>query len=98
MRRRTNWFLIALGCVVVALLAAPTAVRSIRQRQLTATQRFVHDHGGSLDFDLVDGNYMFQLHGEAATDETIRKLVPKLKELPTGFTLIGPGEERFFWV
>ncbi len=98
MRRRTVLLWIAAPCLFAALLGIPTLVRTIRQCQFNDAQQFVQNHGGSLDFDLVDGNYMVELRGDAATDETIRKLVPTLKRLPTGFTVIGPGEERSFWV
>ncbi|MFN7731112.1 MAG: hypothetical protein ACK5OB_04365, partial [Pirellula sp.] len=53
-------------------------------------------HGGSLSFDMVDGNYMLDLSN--ASDQTLDRLLPTLKRLPTGFTLIGPGEDRDFWL
>lgn len=49
-------------------------------------------------FDMVDGNYMLDLHGNAASDENILAIVPQLSQLPTGFTLLGPGESRLFYV
>jgi hypothetical protein len=89
---------IPVTCLIGVLVASPIVVYTVRERQFIATQQFVQELGGSLQFDLVDGNYMVDLNGDAATDETIQKLVPKLKELPTGFTRIGPGEERSFWI
>lgn len=98
MRRRTIYFVMPVACLIAALVASPIVVYSVRRHQFIATQQFVQELGGSLQFDIVDGNYMVDLHGEVATDETLQKLVPNLKELPTGFTLIGPGEERSFWI
>jgi len=98
MQRRTIWFLLTVACLIGGSVVSSMVAYVLRQRQFIATQQFVQEHGGSLQFDLVDGNYMVDLHGDAATDETIQKLVPTLKELPTGFTLIGPGEERSFWI
>lgn len=47
-------------------------------------------------FDMVDGNYMLDLSN--ATDQTVDRLLPTLIRLPTGFTFIGPGEDRDFWL
>ncbi|WP_146461892.1 hypothetical protein [Rubripirellula tenax] len=49
-------------------------------------------------FDMVDGNYMLDLRGDAATDDAMLALVPELSRLPTGFTFLGPGESRLFYV
>jgi len=98
MRRRTQLLILASACVVASVFAIPHFIRAARQRQFEAAQHIVQSHGGQLSFDLVDGNYMLDLRGDAASDATVQTLVPTLKELPTGFTLVGPGESRQFWV
>ena len=89
------------ACISLAVIA-PVIWISVgshqRAVQFAAAQEFVRSHGGSLSLDLVDGNYMLVLDGDAATDEAIAKMVPKLRALPTGFTFVGPGESRLFMV
>ncbi|MCA9125133.1 MAG: hypothetical protein H6822_18625 [Planctomycetaceae bacterium] len=96
--RRWQLVLFALAFITAMIFVIPVFVRDARQRQFDAAQRIVESHGGQLSFDLVDGNYMLDLSGDAASDATIQKLMPTLKDLPTGFTLLGPGESRQFWL
>ena len=88
--------------VTVMAIAVPVGslmtLRHLRQRQFDKAKDFVASHGGSLSFDLVDGNYMLELTGDAASNDTIRSILPTLRALPTGFTWLGPGETRLFWV
>ena len=55
-------------------------------------------YGGSLSWELVDGNYSVQLHGHAGSNETVKAISAILRDLPTGFTFLGPGESRLFHV
>ena len=96
--RRWHLVLFALAFITASIFVIPVLVRDGRQRQFDAAQRIVESHGGQLSFDLVDGNYLLDLSGDAASDATIQKLLPTLKDLPTGFTLLGPGESRQFWL
>ena len=98
MTRRNVIILAAISIVIAATVAWLPLVRHHRQRQFAETQRFVDSMGGALSLDLVDGNYVLTLSGNNATDNTIHALLPTLKQLPTGFTLLGPGENRLFWV
>ena len=98
MQRQHAIVLATMVIVIVMPVAWLTISRHGRQREFAEAQRLVASQGGSLSFDLVDGNYMLDLSGDTATDKTIRSLLPILTALPTGFTLIGPGEGRLFWV
>lgn len=89
---------IALFCIIASSFGISSIIRSSRQRQFEAVRELVQSSGGQLSFDLVDGNYMLYLRGDAASDDTIQTLLPTLKQLPTGYTLVGPGESRQFWV
>lgn len=97
MRRRQLGILV-LAIIVGSCFAIPLLIRDARQRQFDDAQRTIQSHGGRLSIDLVDGNYMLELSGDAASDSTIETLMPTLKDLPTGFTLLGPGESRQFWL
>jgi hypothetical protein len=83
--------------IAIALVSAPAVIYRTRELQFESTQRRLEKLGGSLQFELVDGNYLLDLHGPAACDETLQTVVPELRRLPTGFTLLGPGEGRLFW-
>ncbi len=96
--RRWQLVLLAFVFVLASIFVIPLLIRDARQRQFDAAKLIVESNGGRLSFDLVDGNYMLHLSGDAASDPTIQKLLPTLKDLPTGFTILGPGESRQFWL
>lgn len=82
---------------IALLIASPSIIHSRRVADFESVCRVVASEGGSLSFDL-QGDYKLTLPGVAATDETIRTLLPHLHALPSGFTFIGPGEGRHFYV
>lgn len=84
--------LVALG----GAIASPWLIYYFRKSQFNAARDLVESTGGHLSFDLVDGNYMLDLSN--ATDQSVDQLLPTLLDLPTGFTFIGPGEDRHFWL
>ncbi|PAY19182.1 hypothetical protein CKO51_12550 [Rhodopirellula sp. SM50] len=98
MTRRAKIALSFAAVAILAIVATPNLIYHFRKTQLDNAQALVAAHGGCLGLDLVDGNYMLDLWGNSATDETLAKILPTLRDLPTGFTLIGPGESRLFYV
>lgn len=88
----TAMLLVALG----GAIASPWLIYFFRESQFNAARDLVKSTGGYLSFDLVDGNYMLDLSN--ATDQSVDQLLPILLDLPTGFTFIGPGEDRHFWL
>lgn len=97
-RRRTGLFfaVFSLVAAVIVVVVLPL-LRQRRQYQFEEMQAFVAEHEASLALDLVDGNYLLKFR-EPPDDARIDELVDRLSELPTGFTLIGPGEGRSFMV
>lgn len=89
--------LIAILLVAALLLASPSIIHSRRVAHFESVCRIVASQGGRLSFDL-QGDYWLTLTGVAATDEAIQALLPHLHTLPSGFTIIGPGEGRHFYV
>ena len=98
MTRRAKIALSLATVTVLSLIATPKLIYHFRKTQLDEAEALVAANGGSLGLDLVDGNYMLDLHGPAATDRTLAAILPTLRELPNGFTLLGPGESRLFYV
>jgi len=91
---------IALPAILLAialLIASPSIIHSRRVAHFESVCRVVASEGGSLSFDL-QGDYWLTLEGVAATDETLQILLPHLRTLPSGFTFVGPGEGRHFYV
>jgi hypothetical protein len=88
----TAMLLIAVG----GAIASPWLIYYRRESQFKTVRDLIESNGGHLSFDLVDGNYMLDLSN--ATDQTVDQLLPTLLHLPTGFTFIGPGEDRHFWL
>ncbi len=82
--------------VVGGAIASPWLVYYRRESQFETAREFIESNGGHLSFDLVDGNYMLDLSN--TTDQAVDQLLPTLLNLPTGFTFIGPGEGRHFWL
>lgn len=89
--------LLAILLTTALLIASPSIIHSRRVAHFESVCRAVASQGGSLSFDL-QGDYWLTLTGVAATDETIQNLLPHLHALPSGFTFIGPGEGRHFYV
>jgi hypothetical protein len=89
--------LLAILLATVLLIASPSIIHSHRVAHFESVCRAVASQGASLSFDL-QGDYWLTLAGVAATDETIQTLLPHLHSLPSGFTFIGPGEGRHFYV
>ena len=98
MSRRAAILTTGIALVIGCLLATPFLIFHQRQWQFDSVRELVESHGGFMMFDMVDGNYVLDLHGDAATDDAMLALVPELSQLPTGFTLLGPGESRLFYV
>ncbi|TWU60887.1 hypothetical protein Poly51_11690 [Rubripirellula tenax] len=98
MTRRAKIALSLVALAILAIIATPSLIYHFRNSQLDAAKALVAANGGTLGLDLVDGNYMLDLHGTAATDETLAAILPTLRQLPNGFTLLGPGESRLFYV
>jgi hypothetical protein len=96
LRRPAIYMSIVIAAAMGLLWLSPLSY-TLRERQYRMAQKEVWRHGCSLELDLVDGDYMVGWHRDQfASDESIRQVVPTLKQLPTGFTLIGPGEGRLF--
>jgi hypothetical protein len=93
--RKVAWLLI--GLAVASLPLSPMLLYRYRVNQFHSAQQLVARHGCLLEFDL-QGDYSFVLRDDAATDETLNAIVPTLLSLPNGFTFIGPGEGRHFYV
>lgn len=92
---------LCVGIAVFVIILVPLLVIDIRQsrvRQFRSIEAQVEKHGGSLSWELVDGNYHVQLSGQAANNEVVKSISAVLRELPTGFTFLGPGESRLFHV
>jgi hypothetical protein len=89
--------LLAILLAAVLLIASPSIIHSRRVAHFESVCGAVSSQGGSLSFDL-QGDYWLTLTGVAANDETIRTLLPNLHALPSGFTFIGPGEGRHFYI
>ena len=89
--------LLAILLATVLLIASPSIIHSRRVAHFESVCGAVSSQGGSLSFDL-QGDYWLTISGVAATDETIRTLLPQLHALPSGFTFIGPGEGRHFYI
>jgi hypothetical protein len=92
---------IAIGiafCLIVSVPLCAIVAKQFRIRQFKSIEAQITQHGGSLSWELVDGNYSVQLRGHAATNETVKAMSVILRDLPTGFTLLGPGESRLFHV
>ena len=92
---------IAIGiavCLVVSIPLGATVVRQSRVHQFKSIELEISQRGGSLSWELVDGDYSVQLLGAAAVNETVKTISVILRHLPTGFTLLGPGESRLFHV
>jgi hypothetical protein len=92
---------IAIGivfCLVVSVSLGATVARQFRIHQFKSIEAQITQHEGSLSWELVDGNYSVQLRGHAAANETVKAISVILRDLPTGFTLFGPGESRLFHV
>ena len=98
MTRRAKITLSLVALPILGIMATPSLIYHFRKSQLDAAKALVAANGGTLGLDLVDGNYMLDLHGTAATDETLAAILPTLRQLPNGFTLLGPGESRLFYV
>ena len=81
---------------VVGALTSPWLIYYYRESQFNSARYLVESNGGGLSFGMVDGEYFLDLSN--ATDQTIDQLLPSLLNLPTGFTFIGPGEDREFWL
>ena len=96
MRKRTAIILCTVAVALVAVACSPFIIHSFRDRQFRTAQGVVDSCDGRLNFDLVDGNYMLDLKN--ANDATVVGMIATLRELPTGFTLLGPGEGRQFWI
>lgn len=100
-RHDVSWLrrigVLALFIAMALLLVTPSIIHSRRAAQFESVCRVVASQGGSLSFDL-QGDYLLTLAGVAASDETVETLLPRLHALPSGFTLIGPGEGRHFYV
>jgi hypothetical protein len=89
--------LLATLLAILLLIGSPSIIHSRRVAHFESVCGAVASQGGSLSFDL-QGDYWLTISGVAATDETIRTLLPQLHALPSGFTFIGPGEGRHFYV
>ena len=98
MTRRAKILLSFVAAAILTVIATPNLIYRFRRTQLDEAQALVAANGGTLGLDLVDGNYMLDLHGTVATDETLELILPTLRQLPNGFTLLGPGESRLFYV
>lgn len=98
MTRRVKIALSFAAVAILGIVATPNLIYHVRETQLKKAQALVAANGGSLGLDLVDGNYMLDLYGTSATDETLTAILPTLHDLPIGFTLLGPGESRLFYV
>jgi hypothetical protein len=96
MSLRFNLIGTTLLVVVGGALASPWLIYYYRESQFKTARELVESNGGHLSFDLVDGNYMIDLSN--ATDHAVDQLLPTLLNLPTGFTFIGPGEDRHYWL
>lgn len=80
---------------ILAMTACPFVLYQIRMRQFRSVQSVVEQCGGSLSFDL-QGDYTVSLDG--LDDSQIDAAIPALRSLPSGFTFIGPGEGRHFYI
>lgn len=93
---RSSKFLLSLGFIaIVSLTACPIVLYQVRMRQFRSVQSVVEQSGGSLSFDLK-GDYTLSLDG--LDNSQIDAVMPALRSLPSGFTFIGPGEGRHFYI
>ncbi len=83
--------------LMAATIASPIVIHASNSRAFSSAEKMLDQHGGYLRFDLVDGNYVVDLPA-SMTEESLDAIVDQLLHLPTGFTYIGPGEERLFWI
>ncbi len=97
MKRLRRPVLLATLLAIALLIASPAIVYFQRVAHFDLVCRLVASQGGSLSFDL-QGDYWLKLEGNAASEQTIETLLPHLRTLPAGFTFIGPGEGRHFYV
>ncbi|MCU0719075.1 MAG: hypothetical protein MUC83_05180 [Pirellula sp.] len=93
--RRTALF--ATLVTILLLVASPSIVHSRRKAHFEFVCALVASYGGSLSFDL-QGDYWLILEGSSAEEKAIDALLPHLRSLPSGFTFIGPGEGRNFYM
>ena len=99
MKMRLKHTAIALAvCLILSLPLYTVIARQLRIRQFVAVDANVSQCGGSLTWELVDGNYTVRLSGHAATNESVIAVTNILRDLPTGLTLVGPGESRLFHI
>lgn len=93
---RSTKLLLAIGFIaILAVTACPIVLYQVRMRQFRSVQSVVEQCGGSLSLDL-QGDYTLSLDG--LDDSQIDAVMPALRSLPSGFTFIGPGEGRHFYV
>lgn len=97
MNRMRKVALLLIGLAITALPLSPMLLYRYRVNQFHLAQELVARHGCLLEFDL-QGDYSLALRDAAATDETLEAIVPTLLSLPHGFTFVGPGEGRHFYV
>jgi hypothetical protein len=70
------------------------------EQALVAAQEQVHQLGGSLNIDLVDGYYVVKLP-PTATDKEVKELIPHFRRLYTGPSIRSPGDSLgpfAFWL
>lgn len=84
--------------IVLSLPLYVTIAKQLRIQQFKAIEAEIGQSNASLNWELVDGNYSVRLSGHAASNQSVKSISTILKELPTGFTLVGPGEARLFHV
>lgn len=93
---RSSKLLLVLGFIaIVAVTTCPIVLYQVRMRQFRFAQSVVEQSGGSLSFDL-QGDYTLSLDG--LDDSQIDAVMSALRSLPSGFTFIGPGEGRHFYI
>lgn len=93
---RSAKLILVLGLIlIIAMIACPIVLYQVRLRQFRSVQAVVEQCGGSLSFDLK-GDYTLSLDG--LDDSQFDSVMPALRSLPSGFTFVGPGEGRHFYI
>lgn len=90
----TKLVLLAALCVA-SIFLSPWILYRLRMHQFQLTHRTATDNSASLSFDL-QGDYTVIF--DSVENRQLDTIIPALRKLPTGFTFIGPGEGRHFYV
>ena len=74
---------IAIGiaiCLIISVPLCATVAKQFRIRQFKSIEAQITQYGGSLSWELVDGNYCVQLHGHAGSNETVKAISAILRD------------------